>query len=115
MILGIGANGHIGFNEPAEALVARTHLVTLDAPTRAANALWFGGDVLQVPRRALTMGMATILGARAIVLIATGEAKADAVRAHARWGRHDAVPASFLQLHPQVSVMLDQSLADQLP
>jgi glucosamine-6-phosphate deaminase len=115
LLLGIGANGHIGFNEPAGALVARTHLVRLDAPTRAANALWFGGDVLQVPRQALTMGMATILGARAIVLIATGEAKADAVRALLYGGVTTAVPASFLQLHPQVSVMLDQSLADQLP
>ena len=115
LVLGIGANGHIGFNEPADALVARTHLIRLDAPTRAANALWFGGDVLQVPRQALTMGMATILGARAIVLIATGEAKADAVGAMLYGDVTTAVPASFLQLHPQVSVMLDQSLADQLP
>lgn len=114
LVLGIGANGHIGFNEPAEALVARTHLVTLDAPTRAANALWFGGDVARVPRQALTMGMATILAARAIVLMATGETKADAVRAMLYGGVTTAVPASFLQLHPRVSVMLDQSLADQL-
>lgn len=114
LVLGIGANGHIGFNEPAEALAARTHLVTLDAPTRAANALWFGGDVARVPRQALTMGMATILGARGIVLIATGETKADAVRAMLYGGVTTAVPASFLQLHPQVNVMIDQSLADQL-
>jgi glucosamine-6-phosphate deaminase len=114
LVLGIGANGHIGFNEPAEALVARTHLVTLDTPTRAANALWFGGDIARVPRQALTMGMRTILAARAIVLMATGETKADAVRAMLYGGVTTAVPASFLQLHPQVSVMLDQSLADQL-
>ena len=114
LVLGIGANGHIGFNEPAEALVARTHMVTLDEPTRAANALWFGGDLSQVPRQALTMGMGTILAARAIVLIATGEAKVDAVRATLYGGVSTAVPASFLQLHPQVSVMLDKSLADQL-
>jgi glucosamine-6-phosphate deaminase len=114
LVLGIGANGHIGFNEPADELAARTHLVTLDAPTRAANALWFGGEVARVPRQALTMGMATILAARAIVLIATGEAKADAVRAMLYGGVTTAVPASFLQLHPQVRVMLDQSLADQL-
>lgn len=114
MVLGIGANGHIGFNEPAETLAARTHLVTLDAPTRAANALWFDGDVTRVPRQALTMGMATILAARAVVLIASGETKADAVRAMLYGGVTTAVPASFLQLHPQVNVMLDQSLADQL-
>jgi glucosamine-6-phosphate deaminase len=114
VVLGIGANGHIGFNEPAEALVARTHRVTLDEPTRAANALWFDGDLSRVPREALTMGMATILAARAIVLIATGETKAEAVRAMLYGDVTTRVPASFLQLHPQVRVMLDQSLADQL-
>lgn len=114
LVLGIGGNGHIGFNEPAEALAARTHLVTLDPPTRAANALWFDGDISRVPHQALTMGMATILDARAIVLIATGETKADAVRAMLYGGVTTRVPASFLQLHPQVNVMLDQSLADQL-
>jgi glucosamine-6-phosphate deaminase len=115
LVLGIGANGHIGFNEPAESLVARTHRVRLDERTRAANALWFSADLSRVPNEALTMGMATILSARAIVLIATGETKADAVTAMLYGGVTTAVPASFLQLHPQVSVMLDQSLADQLP
>jgi glucosamine-6-phosphate deaminase len=115
MVLGIGANGHIGFNEPAQALMARTHRVTLDEPTRAANALWFDGDLSRVPREALTMGMGTILRARAIILIATGEPKADVVRAMLYGGVTTRVPASFLQIHPQVKVMLDQSLADQLP
>ena len=115
LVLGIGTNGHIGFNEPAEALAARTHRVALDEPTRAANALWFGGDVSQVPREALTMGMATILGARSIVLIATGETKNEAVSAMLYGGVTTRVPASFLQLHLQVSVMLDDLLADQLP
>jgi glucosamine-6-phosphate deaminase len=115
MVLGIGVNGHIGFNEPAEALVARTHRVTLVEKTRAANALWFEGDLARVPREALTMGMATILAARAIVLMATGETKVDAVNAMLYGGVTTAVPASFLQLHPQVTVMLDASLADQLP
>jgi glucosamine-6-phosphate deaminase len=115
MVLGIGANGHIGFNEPAEALVARTHRVTLDPPTRAANALWFGGDLNRVPHEALTMGMGTILRSRSIVLIATGETKGEAVSAMLYGGVTTRVPASFLQLHPQVSVMLDRLLADQLP
>jgi glucosamine-6-phosphate deaminase len=115
LVLGIGANGHIGFNEPADALQARTHRVTLDEPTRAANALWFEGDVSRVPREALTMGMGTILSARAVVLIATGETKTDAVTAMLYGGVTTRVPASFLQLHPHVSVMLDDSLADQLP
>lgn len=115
MVLGIGANGHIGFNEPADALVARTHRVRLDEPTRAANTLWFDGDLAHVPHDALTMGMGTILRARSIVLIATGEPKADVVGAMLYGGVSTRVPASFLQLHPQVTVMLDQSLADQLP
>ncbi len=115
MILGIGVNGHIGFNEPAESLAARTHRVTLDEPTRAANALWFDGDLRRVPREALTMGMGTILQSRTIVLIATGEAKGEAVTALLRGGVTTRFPASFLQLHPQVQVMLDDLLADQLP
>ncbi len=114
MILGIGVNGHIGFNEPADALTARTHVVTLDAPTRAANALWFDGDLRRVPEQALTMGMSTILQARTIVLIATGEAKTDAVAAMLQGGVTTRVPASFLQLHPQVTVMLDDAVADGL-
>jgi glucosamine-6-phosphate deaminase len=111
LVLGIGANGHVGFNEPAEALEARTHRAVLDEPTRAANALWFDGDVRRVPREALTMGMATILGARAIVLMATGEGKADAVAAATEGRITTRVPASFLQLHPRVTVMLDEAAA----
>jgi glucosamine-6-phosphate deaminase len=111
VVLGIGANGHIGFNEPAEALVARTHRAVLDEPTRAANALWFEGELRRVPREALTMGMATLLGARTIVLVATGEGKADAVAAATDGGITTRVPASFLQLHPRVTVMLDDAAA----
>jgi glucosamine-6-phosphate deaminase len=114
MVLGIGENGHIGFNEPAEALSARTHRVRLDDPTRAANALWFDGQLASVPHEALTMGMATILEARSIVLMASGETKADVVGAMLNGGVTTQVPASFLQLHPQVTVMLDKSLADEL-
>ena len=114
VILGIGANGHIGFNEPAESLVSRTHHVRLVQPTRAANARWFGGDISRVPLEALTMGMATILSARAIVLIATGASKADVVSAMLYRGVTTKVPASFLQLHPHVSVLLDQEAAAKL-
>ena len=63
-ILGIGANGHIGFNEPADGLCAHTHIAELEQESREANAQWFGGDWTAVPARALSMGMATILGAR---------------------------------------------------
>lgn len=115
VVLGIGSNGHIGFNEPADALAARTHRVTLDEPTRAANALWFDGDLARVPREALTMGIGTILSARTVVLIATGETKTEAVDAMLYGGVTTRVPASFLQLHPQVRVMLDPAAAGDEP
>ena len=115
VVLGIGANGHIGFNEPADALAARTHRVQLDEETRAGNALWFGGDIRQVPRQALTMGMATILSAREVVLMATGESKAEAVCAMLEGGITTRIPASFLQLHPRVTVMLDEPAGECLP
>ena len=78
-ILGLGINGHIGFNEPARALVARTHRTRLKPATRRANAALFGNRVGAVPREALSMGMATILHARRIVLLATGATKARCV------------------------------------
>lgn len=115
MVLGIGSNGHIGFNEPADALMARTHRVTLDERTRVANAQWFEGGLDRVPREALTMGMATILAARSLVLMATGERKRDVVHAMLHEGITTRVPASFLQLHPRVSVMLDEGAALGMP
>ena len=114
LLLGVGANGHVGFNEPGEALIARTHVATLMPGTRAANADPFGGDVAAVPRLALSMGMATILQARRIVLVATGSSKAAAVRAMVEGALTTQLPASFLQLHPDVSVVLDERAASQL-
>jgi glucosamine-6-phosphate deaminase len=113
-ILGIGANGHIGFNEPGDRLVARTHVVRLRVETRRANASLFGGDVDRVPRYALSMGMATILHARAIVLMATGAEKAGCVAAMINGPLATRTPASFLQLHPEVRVLLDQAAARTL-
>ncbi|MEO8680024.1 MAG: glucosamine-6-phosphate deaminase [Vicinamibacterales bacterium] len=108
-VLGIGANGHIGFNEPAAALHAQTHIATLQRGTRDANAQLFGNDPDRVPGRALSMGMATILGAREIVLVATGEEKAAAVDGMVNGLVTTQLPASFLQLHPRVTVMIDQA------
>ena len=107
MILGIGANGHIGFNEPAEALEPRTHVVQLTDATRGANQAWFDDALERVPRAALSMGMATILHARAIVLVATGPSKRPAVERMLNGPITTRLPASFLQLHPDVTVMLD--------
>lgn len=114
MVLGIGANGHIGFNEPAEGLHAPTHVADLEPGTRAANAALFGGDAERVPRQALSMGIGTILSARKVVLMATGPEKAAAVRGTVRGLVTTGVPASFLQVHPRVTLMLDRAAAAQL-
>lgn len=113
-ILGIGANGHIGFNEPADALVAETHVAMLQDDTRESNARLFGGDASRVPTHALSMGMATILHAREIVLIATGEEKGEAVAAMVDGPITTRLPASFLQVHPNVTVLLDRGAALRL-
>lgn len=113
-LLGIGANGHIGFNEPADGLCAHTHIAHLERESREANASRFGGDWTTVPERALSMGMATILGSRAIVLIATGAEKADAVHGLIEGLITTRLPASLLQVHPRVTVMLDHAAAGRL-
>jgi len=113
-ILGIGANGHIGFNEPAAGLCALTHVAELERESRAANAQRFGGEWTNVPGRALSMGMATILNARAIVLIATGGEKADAVHGMIEGLITTRLPASILQVHPRVTVMVDRAAARRL-
>ena len=114
MILGLGQNGHIGFNEPDRALSARTHRTRLSLSTRRANAFLFHRRVTAVPREALSMGMRTILQARRIVLLATGRSKARAVAQALRGRVTTRVPASFLQLHRDVEVWLDEPAASSL-
>jgi glucosamine-6-phosphate deaminase len=110
-ILGLGINGHIGFNEPARALVARTHCTRLKPGTRRANAPLFGNRVGAVPREALSMGMATILHAKRIVLLATGSSKARCVERMIEGPVTPRLPASFLQLNRNVEVWLDRAAA----
>ena len=113
-ILGIGGNGHIGFNEPGTPHDVGTHVVRLARSTREANARFFGGDPALVPESAITQGIATILAARSLVLLASGAAKADAV-ARALLGPVDVdCPASALQGHPDVTVLLDREAATVL-
>jgi glucosamine-6-phosphate deaminase len=107
-ILGLGTNGHIGFNEPARALQARTHSTRLKPATRRANAEWFDNRSGAVPRHALSMGMATILHAKRIVLLATGGAKARCVQKMIEGPVTPRLPASFLQLHRCVEVWVDR-------
>ena len=114
VILGIGRNGHLGFNEPGPTLAARTHRVTLRATTRRANAGLFGGDWRRVPTHALSMGIGTILGAREVLLLATGRSKARIVARALRGPITTRVPASLLQVHPNVSVCLDREGASAL-
>jgi len=114
LILGLGVNGHIGFNEPGPALVARTHRTRISAATRRAYAAEFGNRLASVPREALTMGMATILGARRLVLVATGRRKAAAVKRMLEGPITPRLPASFLQLHPNADVALDKVAAVRL-
>ncbi len=104
-ILGIGSNGHLAFNEPGSALDSRTRVVELTASTREANARFFPflGDV---PTQALTQGLGTIREARSLVLLASGPGKADAIAAALTGPVTPEVPASVLQLHPDVTVLL---------
>ena len=113
-LLGLGANGHIGFNEPGDALAPHTHRVRLQPATRRANAYLFEGRVSRVPTHAVSMGMATILQARAVMLIATGAGKAAIVRRALHGPITTRVPASLIQLHPHAIVFLDKDAASRL-
>jgi glucosamine-6-phosphate deaminase len=110
-VLGIGSNGHIGFNEPGDELIARTHRVRLLASTRRDNAPLFGDDPSRVPAEALSMGIGTILQARRIVLVATGAKKADCIAQTVNGRITTRVPASVLQGHRDVEVLLDPAAA----
>lgn len=113
-VLGIGANGHIGFNEPGTPFDEETHIVTLTEKTREDNARFFDGDINQVPTHAITMGVATIMKAGKILLIATGANKADAVAAMINGEANPECPASVLQNHKDVVVILDEAAAAKL-
>jgi glucosamine-6-phosphate deaminase len=111
MVLGLGTNGHIGFNEPADALAAETHRTRLKAATRRANAPLFDGRLRDVPHEGLSMGMGTILRARRIVLLVTGRSKAACVRRALYGPVTTRVPASFLQLHAGAELWMDRTAA----
>ncbi|WP_093229296.1 glucosamine-6-phosphate deaminase [Thermoflavimicrobium dichotomicum] len=109
-ILGIGANGHIGFNEPSDVFVMGTHIVQLTERTIEANARFFQ-DKSEVPRQAITMGIGNIMKARHILLLANDESKAEAVQSLFSGVVDPRVPASILQLHPNVSVLVTSEVA----
>ena len=109
-LLGIGHDGHIGFNEPGTPFGSRTHVAELTQNTMEVNARFFQ-SIDQVPRSAVTMGIRTVMNAREIILIATGKSKAEIIKATLTGPVTEAVPASVLQLHPCVTLYLDEEAA----
>lgn len=105
-ILGIGRNGHIAFNEPGSSIDSRTRVVTLSHETRIANSRFFS-SLEEVPKKALTMGIGTILDARRILLLASGPTKAEAIKATIEGPITPAVPASFLRIHEDCTLIVD--------
>ena len=113
-LLGMGRNGHIGFNEPCDHFPLTTHLVDLTESTIEANARFFAGRD-DVPRQALSMGVGTIMKARRILMVVSGEDKADAVAKAVAGPITPEVPASILQLHPHVTIVGDEAAFSRLP
>jgi len=113
-ILGLGSNGHIGFNEPGSSFDSCTRIVDLAPSTIRDNARFFD-QIDDVPRQAVTMGIQTIMNARKILLIANGSEKADAVYRCLMGPQTEDVPGSCLQSHPQLTVMVDHDAASRLP
>lgn len=112
-ILGIGANGHIGFNEPTSSFASRTRIKTLAPKTREDNARFFDSPDA-VPTHCLTQGMGTIMDARVLLLVAQGEGKAEAIRAMVEGPVASMCPGSLLQFHRNATVIIDEAAASQL-
>ncbi len=112
-ILGIGKNAHIGFNEPGSQLGSQTFIVKLDEQTRMDNSRFFN-SLDEVPKLAITMGIRNIMYSKKILLIASGESKAEAVFKMVYGEVTDDVPASILQLHPDITIMVDEAAASKL-
>ncbi|GAA4448579.1 glucosamine-6-phosphate deaminase [Nibrella saemangeumensis] len=112
-LLGIGGNGHIGFNEPGSLINSHTRLMMLDHSTRAAASMDFG-SLARTPRKAITMGVASILAARRVVLLAWGERKAPVIRSAVEGTVTEHNPASYLQTHPNALFVIDEAAASEL-
>lgn len=109
-ILGIGVNGHIGFNEPSKNLMLRTHVTELAEDTRKANARFFD-DISKVPTKAITMGIGDIMRAEKIILLASGKSKAPIIKHMVETGISTFIPASILKLHKNVEIIADKDAA----
>lgn len=113
-ILGIGTDGHIGFNEPGSSLASRTRIKTLTRQTRMDNARFFADNLDAVPTHCLTQGLGTIMEARHVILVATGRSKAEAVHQLVEGAVSAMWPATVLQHHPHATVLLDDAAARRL-
>ena len=113
-LLGIGRNGHIGFNEPGTSFDELTHIVDLTPSTIEANARFFDNDMNKVPKQAISMGIGTIMKSKKILLVASGKDKAEAVKAMVEGPVTTDMPASALQNHPDVTVVVDKEAAGLL-
>lgn len=113
-VLGIGSDGHVGFNEPTSSFASRTRIKTLTQQTVADNARFFDGDESKVPHHCITMGIGTIMEARMNILLAFGANKADAIAATVEGPIAAMMPASILQNHPNAKVFIDEPAASTL-
>ncbi|MCR2821405.1 glucosamine-6-phosphate deaminase [Lederbergia panacisoli] len=112
-VLGIGTNAHIGFNEPGTSFDAKTHVVELTQETKDANKRYFEKEE-DVPTHAVSMGIASIMAVKEVVLLAFGESKADAIQQMVEGPVTEDCPASVLQNHPNVTIIVDQAAASKL-
>ena len=113
-ILGIGTDGHVGFNEPGSSLASGTRVKTLAEQTRIDNARFFDNDINQVPTHCITQGIGTIMKARHLVLLAFGAGKAEAIEETVEGGVSAFCPASALQMHPHATIIVDEEAASRL-
>ena len=113
-VLGIGSDGHVGFNEPTSSFASRTRIKTLTRQTLKDNARFFDGDESKVPHHCITMGIGTIMYARCALLLAFGEGKADAIAATVEGPVTSVVPATILQHHPRAKIFMDDGAAAKL-
>ena len=113
-VLGIGSDGHVGFNEPTSSFASRTRIKTLTRQTVADNARFFNGDESKVPHHCITMGIGTIMDARMVLMLAFGGSKAEAVTATVEGPVSAIMPASILQHHPSAKLFIDEGAASKL-
>jgi glucosamine-6-phosphate deaminase len=113
-ILGIGSNGHIAFNEPGTPFTSVTHCIDLQEKTIRDNARFFDGDINLVPKKSITMGLSNIVSAKQIILIATGENKAEAIKKLLVGDVNEDMPASILQNHDNVVVLVDRAAMKEI-